>query len=252
MPARLTFQPDPLMAAVSGPSHWGPDSDLINRQLLLKPRALNAELGHLAQDEVEWLEAFLTTANHAADSHRHSPEFTMAQRVEYMTNEDPRLVKWLPKVVPVLDELCARLREPFLAFAWESSRWQTKRFCRFEWPEFRKFQHHIAPQIVAEALHEFHREWRPPVARPDTFASDGAFSEYLRSVTFVTWFAQDEEELYGGTVAVSGGGIRDVSFTGLEPRLREEASKIPARAKAVTPPIDPSLRHVEGATDTDS
>lgn len=231
----------------------GQESELISRQLMLKPRALNAELGHLSRDEVEWLEAFLTTANHAADSQHHSPEFTMAQRVEYMTGEDPRLVKWLPRVVPVLDALCERLKEPYLAFAWES--WRTagavldKWFIRFEWPEFRKFQRHTAPQIVAEALHEFHREWRPPVPRPERFPSSSAFAEYMRCVTFVNWFAQDEESLYGGIIAVSGGGIRDVSLHGLEQRLREEASAIPARAKAVTPPIDPSLRHVEGDTD---
>jgi hypothetical protein len=234
-------------------SWWSAENELISRQHLLKPRALSAELIGLSRDELDWLDALATTANHAADSYRHSPEFTMAQRVEYMTGEDERLVKWLPKVVPVLDELCERLEEPFLAFAWEA--WDTnapgrKAYCRFSWPEFRKFQRHTAPQLVAELLHEFYREWRPPVPRPDTFATQGAFSEYMRSVSFVTWFAQDEDTLYGGAIAVSGGGIRDVSLSGLEPRLREEASKIPARQKADTPPIDPSLRHVEGDTAT--
>lgn len=119
MPDRLTFAPDPLMAPKPA-SWWSAENELISRQHLLKPRALSAELIGLSRDELDWLDALATTANHAADSYRHSPKFTMAQRVEYMTGEDERLVKWLPKVVPVLDELCERLEEPFLAFAWEA------------------------------------------------------------------------------------------------------------------------------------
>lgn len=179
----------------------------------------------LSHEESDWLVTLLLVLDRCDAPLLAGPQrLLVAFMQREVTDYDRKLVPFVERVVPIAVELLHRLGEERIVVDFEHHTYPTRineippfgqptdkrHWITFSWESTYNHRSHLAPALVAEVLHEFHREWRREPQPALRSVTNAEWERWQRRhlPTTVTWFASVERDgPMGGVYAVTAGGV---------------------------------------------
>lgn len=228
-----------------------PDPPRIPRVADLDNNFLCADIT-LGNEESDWLVTLLVVLEHCDAALLAGPRRQLLESMRVsVTDYSAKLVPFIERVVPIAVELLHRLGEQRIVLDFEHHAYPSRideiepigrpkdkrHWLSFSWESNYNHRSHLAPDLVAEVLHEFHREWRREPQPALRSVTNAEWERWQRRhlPTIVTWFASiEKDEPIGGVYAVTAGGVCGFDLDEAAKQASRQVRERPLRPKHST------------------